>query len=365
MKFLTKRVFSLGAIICLHVTFSLALILAWTIVKRGCDFSVTSFSNEQFYMAGGPGTFNIAAVAIGALFKYLHFNHLGFYLLNVVISSLTVVVFFMLARTCLARRLSLYVTAIFAFNPEFAFYNNFVLKENILILIIVVAMFLFFKAMVTDLPVYKFLFFFLMPLIIVVREPLILMAILPLALLPRTTRRLTIFSGAIAVLCLSYLAREQIAEICALYWVSHIGQYGATKEIFADIYGYPTEVTFGTLLSSPGLLAEYLIRSFLYYMRPGWHAGIKLNAFLVPYTIFVVYIFLASFTYRKYLNSKFRTTYSCIGVAIVLVSMIIIFYDPVERYRYSIYQLGFTLLVLNLKGYQEYIAYRPYMAVAE
>ncbi|MHC4539783.1 MAG: glycosyltransferase family 39 protein [Planctomycetota bacterium] len=358
MKFLTKRVFSLGTIICLHVTLSLGLIMAWTIVKRGWDFSVTSFSNENFYMAGGPGTFNIAAAVIGVLFKHLHFNHLTFYLSNILISSLTVLVFYNLARTCLARRLSLYVTAIFAFNPEFAFYNNFVLKENMLILVIVVAMYFYFKALETDLPGYKFLFCFLLPLIVLMREPLILMGLLPLALLPERTRRLTLFSGTAAAFALLYLAREQCAELYASYWASHIGYYGATTAIFEDIYGYPTGVTFGTLVSSPGLFAEYFLRSLLYYIRPGWHAGVKLNSFLVPYTLFVVYVFVVSFPYRKYLASTYRTAYSFIGMSIILVSLIIILYDPVERYRYSVYQLGFTLLALNLKGYQEYITHR-------
>jgi hypothetical protein len=74
----------------------------------------------------------------------------------------------------------------------------------------------------------------------------------------------------------------------------------------------------------------------------------------VPYTLFVVYVFAASFPYRKYLASAYRTAYFFIGMAIILASLIIIIYDPVERYRYSVYQLGFTLLILNLKGYQEY-----------
>jgi len=365
MKFLTKRVFSPGAIICLHITFSLALIMSWTIVKRGWDFSVTSFSNEQFYIAGGPGTFNIAAVAIGALFKYLHFNHLAFYLLNVVISSLTLVVFFMLARTCLVRKLSLYITAIFAFNPELAFYNNFVLKENILILLIVITMYVYFKALVTDLPVYKFLFFFLLPLIVLMREPLILMGLIPLALFPRATRRLTLFLGIIAAFGLLYLTREQFAGLCMRYWTSHTGYYGATKTIIEDIYGYSTEITFGALFSSPWLLLEYIIRCFLYYMRPGWHAGVKLNAFLVPYTLFVVYVFLSTFPFRKYLNPKFRTAYLYIGISIVLISLLIILYDPVERYRYSVYQFGFTLLVFNFRGYQEYLLRRPYRMATE
>jgi hypothetical protein len=121
MKFLTKKVFSLGTIILLHVTFSVALIMSCTIIKRGWDFSVTSFGNESFYIAGGPARFDMAAVVIGALFEHLNFSHLTFYLFNVLLSSLTVFIFFNLARTCLTRKLSLYLTAIFAFNPELAF----------------------------------------------------------------------------------------------------------------------------------------------------------------------------------------------------------------------------------------------------
>jgi len=124
-------------IVLIHVAFSIALIMAWTIIKRNWDFSVTSFSNENFYRVGGPDHFSLAAVAIGAMFKYLHFNHLTFYLFNTFLSAVTVIVFFSMARTCLDRKLSLYITAIFAFNPEFVFYNNFVLKENALILIII------------------------------------------------------------------------------------------------------------------------------------------------------------------------------------------------------------------------------------
>jgi hypothetical protein len=364
MKFLTKKVFSLGTIIWLHVSFSVALIMAWTIVKRGWDFSVTSFSNERFYVAGGPGTFNAAAVAIGAMFRYLHFNHLTFYLFNVLVSAATVIVFFHLARTCLDRKLALYVTAIFAFNPELAFYNNFVLKENLLILVIVAAMYCFFKALATNGPLYKILFFLLLPLIALMREPLILMGFLVLALLPKTTRRLTLLSGMAAALALVYVTRAQCMELCKSYWESHIGFYGVTTVIFEDIYGYPTGVTFGTLFSSPALLAEYLLRSFLYYVRPGWSAGVKLNSFLVPYTLFVVYVFVASFPYRKFLTPAYRTAYAFIASVVIMTSLLIIIYDPVERYRYSVYQLGFTLMVLNFRGYQERVGPAPCAASA-
>ena len=354
MKFLPRKVFSLGTIIWLHVSFSVALIAAWTVIKRGWDFSVTSFSSESFYVSGGgPGRFDVAAVMIGALFRHLDFNHLAFYSFNILISAAAVVVFYHLARTCLDRKLTLYVTAIFAFNPELAFYNNFVLKENFLILAIVVAMYFFFKALATNESGYKGLFCFLLPPLVLIREPLFLMGLLPLALLPRTARRLILLCGMAATCVLVYLMREQTDVLIERYSTSHTGTYGATKAIFEDIYGYPTSVTFGTLFSSPALLAEYLVRSFLYYVRPGWSAGVKLNSFLVPYTLFVVYVFVASFPYRKFLTPAYRTAYAFIAWVIILVSLLVIIYDPIERYRYSVYQLGFTLLVLNFRGYQE------------
>lgn len=359
MKFLTKKVFALGTIILLHVAFSVALIMAWTIIKRGWDFSMTSFGDESFYIAGGPGRFNIAAIVIGALFKYLHFNHLAFYLFNILLSTTTVVVFFNLARTCLTRKLSLYVTAIFAFNPEFVFYNNFVVKENMLILVIVVAMYFFFKALATNLLGYKILFCLFLPLITLIREPLVLMGFLSLALLTKSRRRLVILAGSAAAFGLLYLMREQSIELFKAHWTSHLGNYGITKFLLKDIYGVPTVITFCTLFSSPALLAEYLFRSFLFYIRPGWSAGIKFNTFLVPYTLFVVYVFIASFPYRKYLASTYRTAYLLIALTVILISLVLIIYNPVERYRYSVYQLGFSLLILNLRGYQEHIHHQP------
>ncbi|MGD2095006.1 MAG: glycosyltransferase family 39 protein [Phycisphaerales bacterium] len=360
MKFLTKKVFSLGTIIGLHVNFSVVLIMAWTIIKRGWDFSVTSFSNESFYMAGGRGRFNIAAVVIGALFKYLHFNHLTFYLFNILLSSFTIFVFFNLARTCLNRRHSLYLTAIFAFNPEFTFYNNFVLKENMLIMVIIIAMYFFFKALTTDLLTYKVVFCLLLPLIFLVREPLVLMSFLPLALLPKSQRKLVVLSG-IAIACvLLYMSREQCVEMLKNYMSSHLGNYGITKALLENIYGVPTLITFGELFSSPALFAGYFLRSFLRYIRPGWSQGVKLNLFLIPYTLFVVYVFIASLPYRKFLTSTYRTAYFLIALIIILVSLVIIIYDPVVRYRYSVYQLGFVLLVLNLRGYQECTPHRSH-----
>ncbi len=339
--------------------------MTWTIVKRDWDFSVTSFGNESFYIAVGPDRFNIAAVVIGALFKHLHFNHLTFYLFNILLSSLTVFVFFNLTRTCLTRKLSLYVTAIFAFNPELVFYNNFVVKENMLILVIIVAMYFFFKALATNLLAYKILFCLLLPLIALIREPLALMGLLPLAFLTKYTRRLIILSGIVAAFGLLYLMPEQSTKLLELYLASHLGNYGVTKVLLEDIYGVPTLITFGELFSSPTLFVEYFSRSFLYYIRPGMGAGIKLNSFLIPYTLFVVYVFLVSFPYRKYLASTYRTAYLFIALTIILVSLTIITYDPVERYRYSVYQLGFTLLVLNLKGYQERILRQPCMTRTE
>jgi len=358
MKFLTRKVFSLGTIIVLHMTFSVALIMVWTIVKRGWDFSITSFGDESFYVAGGPTRFNIAAIAIGALFKYLHFDYLTFYLLNVLLSSLTVFVFFHLARTCLRRKLSLYLTAIFAFNPELAFYNNFVVKENLLILVIIAAMYFFFKALATNSLHYKILFCLFLPVIALIREPLALMVILPLAFLTKSVRKFVAVFGVAAVVGLLY-------PVCQRYWSAHIGYYGATIAIFEDIYGVRTSVTFGELFTSPALLAEYLLRSFLFYVRPGWSAGVKLNTFLVPYTLFVVYVFVASFPYRKYLPSAYRTAYVAIAVTIILISIMLIIYNPVERYRYTVYQFGFMLLILNFRGYQEHFLRRPRTMTAE
>jgi 4-amino-4-deoxy-L-arabinose transferase-like glycosyltransferase len=338
------------------VSFSVELIMAWTIVKRGWDFSVTAFPNERFYMHGGPGVFNLAAVVIGALFKYLHFNHLTFYLFNVLMSVVTVIVFFHLARTCLNRKLALYVTAIFAFNPELALYNNFVLKENLLILAIVTAMYCFFKALDTNGLIYKIQFLLLVLLVALIREPLVFMGLLSLAFVGKSTRRGIILTASFVLLPIMY---GPCAALARSYWFSHLGNYGATKAIFEDIYGVPTSVTFGEVFSSPALFAEYFSRSLLYYLRPGWSTGLKFNSFLVPYTLFVVYVFVASFPYRKHLTSTYRTAYLLITFTVILISLILIIYDPSERYRYSVYQLGFTLLVLNFRGYQECMGQVP------
>ncbi|UCC97008.1 MAG: glycosyltransferase family 39 protein [Phycisphaerales bacterium] len=353
MKFLPKKVFSLGTIVWLHVSFSLVLIIAWTMIKRGWDFRVTSFPNEWFYISGGPDVFNVAAIMIGAMFRCLHFNHLTFYLFNVFVSAATVVVFFHLARTCLGRKLSLYVTAIFAFNPEFGLYNNFVLKENLLILVLIVAMYCFFKALATNRVVYEILFTLILPLIGLLREPLVLMGFLPLAFFRKSMRRLICFFGVVVACSLLYLMREQADVLIKAYSASHLGNYGATKVILEDIYGAPTSVTFGEVFGSPALLAEYFFRSFLYYIRPGWNTGVKLNSVLIPYTLFVVYVFVASFRFRKYLVSSYHTAYMLIALIVIALSLILILYDPIERYRYSVFQLAFTLLVLNLTGYQE------------
>jgi len=358
MKFLTKKVLSPGMIVLTHIAFSIALIMAWTVVKRGWDFSVTSFSNENFYMAGGPDHFSLAAVAIGAMFKYLHFNHLAFYLFNTFISAVTVIVFFNMARTCLDRKLSLYITAIFALNPEFVFFNNFVLKENIIILAIVVVMYLFFKALATDSLRYKILFCLLLPLILLLRKPLVLMGILPIVFLPKCTRKLILISGiAVASYVLIYLLR--------LCWTSNLGDYGVTKIIIEDMYGAPAIVKFYKIFGTPTLLVEYLFRSTLYYIRPGWSAGAKFNSFLVPYTLIAVYIFIASLRYRHFLSHIYRNAYLTIALIIIGTSLILIVYDPIERYRYSIYQFGFTLLILNLRGYQEHRKSNLYPRPAE
>lgn len=364
MKFLTRKVFSLGTIVLIHVAFSIALIMAWTIIKRDWDFSVTSFSSEIFYISGGvPSRFDIAAIVIGALFKHLHFNHLIFYLFNTMLSSVTVIIFFNMARICLERKLSLFITAIFAFNPEFVFYNNFVLKENALILIIILAMYLFFKALDTNFFVYKIFFILLLPLIAVIREPFALMVLLPLAFLRKPVKRLILLSATVAALYVVLIMQEKILLFLQRYWASHLGNYGTTRIILEKIYGKPTIVTFGEIFSSPSLFANYYIRSILYYIRPGWSAGMKLNSFLIPYSLFTIYVFMASFRYRKYLTSYYRTTYQLIALSIILVSLILIIYDPIERYRYSVYQLGFTLIVLNFRGYQEYLLYHPDMVM--
>jgi len=138
-------------------------------------------------------------------------------------------------------------------------------------------------------------------------------------------------------------------------WASHLGNYGATRIILEKMYGVPTLVTFGEILSSPSLFAYYYLRSFLYYIRPGWSAGMKFNSFLVPYTLIVVYIFIASLRYRHFLSPIYRKVYLTIALIIIGTSLLIIIYDPIERYRYSVYQFGFTLLILNLRGYQEHI----------
>jgi len=234
MRFLTKKVLSLKVIVFIHVVFSIALIMAWTIIKRNWDFSVTSFPNESFYMTGGYGEFNMAAVLIGALFKYLHINHLTFYLINVLMSTTTVIVFFYMARTCLTRKLSLYVTGIFALNPEFAFYNNFILKENLLILVIVVVMYFFFKSLATNSSTYKILFCLFLPLIPILRESLIFMGILPLVFFSKSTRRFIYLWGTLALLIYEKITLF-FTSFCESYWISHIGDYGATKAIFTDI----------------------------------------------------------------------------------------------------------------------------------
>lgn len=343
-------------IILIHVAFSITLIMAWTIIKRGWDFSVTSFSNENFYITGGPDDFSIVAIVIGILFKYLHFNHLSFYLFNTLLSAVTVIVFFNMARVCLERKLSLYITAIFAFNPEFVFYNNFILKENIIILTIVVVMYFFFKALATNSLSYKVLFCLLLPLVPLLRKPLVLVGLLPIVFLPKCTRKLVLVSGIIATCGLLFY----ILRLC---WTSNIGDYGATKIVLENIYGSPTAVPFSAVFGTPALLAEYLFRSFLYYIRPGWSAGMKLNSFLVPYTLLTVYLFMASLRYRHFLSPIDRRVYLAIVLIIIGVSLVIIIYDPIERYRYSVYQFGFTLFVLNLRGYQERI--RPCVDTAE
>ena len=213
-------------------------------------------------------------------------------------------------------------------------------------------MYLFFKAMATNSLRYKILFILLLPLVPLLRKPLVLMGLLPIVFLPKCTKKLILISGiAVAGGLLFY-----ILQLC---WTADVGDYGATKIILKDIYGAPTIIKLCTIFLTPSLLVEYLFRSTLYYIRPGWSAGMKFNSFLVPYTLFTVYIFIASFRYRHFLSPIDRRVYLTIALIIIGVSIVFIVYDPIERYRYSVYQLGFTLIILNLRGYQKRIDSYP------
>lgn len=325
----------------------------WTFLKRDGDFSVMFCPNEKAFVAGNVPRLGWTAIVTGALFKYLHFNHLAFYLFNTFLSAVSVVIFHSLARTCLDKKLSLYVTAIFAFNPAVFYYNNFVLKETILMLIIVSVMYLFLKALETNLLRYKIMLLLLLPLLLT-REPFCLMFLLLFAFLPARKARFMILLPAIALfialMCYSLFFDWDLVD---KYLCSHLGNYGATKIVLRHIYGKPTVITFAELFNSPVLFAKYLLISAFYYMKPGMNDGIKLNCILIPHTLFVYVIFIKSFMYRRFLDSRYRIAYSYIGMIILLVSLILIVYDPIERYRYCVFHLVFTLLVLNFKGWQK------------
>ena len=359
MRFLSKKVFSLSTITVMHIIASLAVLFMWTTLKRGGDFSVTSFPDESFYISGGPGEFNLLGTFIGILFKYLHFNHLDFYLFNILLSTTAVVVFFKTVRTFLNRKLSLYLTAIFAFNPEMLYYNNFVLKESILTLVIVVAMYLFLKAWATNLLHHKILFYLFLPLLPLIREPLVLMMILPLAFLPKSTRLITYSLIITIAICLSQVVPDEyISKINPFALHKFAGSVGLTHRILTSTLGTETLITFEELISTPLSLLEYLLRSTLYFIRPGWDNGILLNSVLVPYSLFVFYIFLASFQYRKWLNKNDRRAYFFIALSLILLSVFLIMCIPSVRYRYNVFLLAFMLIILNFKGYGIHVSHK-------
>ena len=127
--------------------------LLWTYIKRGGDFSVMLCPDEKMYIAGDTAWLGWMSLFISALFRYLHFNHLAFYLFNTFLSTISVIIFYNISRIHLEKQLSLLATAVFAFNPVVFYHNNFVLKETILMLMIVSAMYSFFKAQETNLRV--------------------------------------------------------------------------------------------------------------------------------------------------------------------------------------------------------------------
>jgi len=187
VRFLTKKTPSINTIVVLHVVFSIGFMLMWTFLKRGGDFSVMFCPNEKGFVAG-----NVSRLGWTA-------NHLAFYLFNTFLSTISVVIFHSLARTCLDKKLSLYATAIFAFNPAVFYYNNFVLKETILMLIIVSVMYLFLKALKTNLLRYKIMLLLLLPLLLT-REPFCFMFLLLFAFLPKQKMKIMILLPAVVLL---------------------------------------------------------------------------------------------------------------------------------------------------------------------
>ena len=324
----------------------------WTFLKRDGDFSVMFCPNEKEFVAGNVTRLGWTAIVTGVLFKYLHFNHLAFYLFNTFLSAVSVVIFQSLARTCLNKKLSLYATAIFAFNPAVFYYNNFVLKETILMLIIVSVMYLFLKALETYLLRYKIMLLLLLPLLFT-REPFCFMFLLLFAFLPkRKTRMMMLLPAIILLFVIMCYANCLHWNSISRYFHSHLGNYGATKINLQHIYGKPTVITYAELLTTPVLFAKYILLSVYYFFKPGLNNGIKLNCVLIPYDLFFYFILIASFKFRKFLCQRDKIAYSYIGIIFLLVSLVFLIYDPLERYRDSITPLLTVLLVLNFKGWQ-------------
>ena len=352
IRFLTKKTLSINTIVVLHVIFSIGFMLIWTFVKREGDFSVMFCPNEKAFVAGNVPRLGWTAIVTGVLFKYLYFNHLAFYLFNTFLSAISVVIFYGLTRTCLDEKLSLSATAIFAFNPVVFYYNNFVLKETILMLLIVSVMYLFFKALKTNSMWYKIMLLLLLPLLLT-REPFCFMFLLLFAFLPARKAKFMMLLPAIALfIALMRYSLFSDWDLVDKYLSSHLGNYGATRIILRHIYGKPTVITFAELLTTPVLFAKYILLSVYYFFKPGLNDGIKLNCVLIPYDLFFYFILITSFKFRKFLCQRDKIAYSYIGIIFLLVSFVFLLYDPLERYRDSINPLLTMLLVLNFKGWQ-------------
>ena len=311
--------------------------------------------NEKAFVVGNVSQLGWIAVFTSALFKYLHFNHLAFYLFNTFLSAISVFIFHKLASIHLDKKLSLFITAIFAFNPAIFFYNNFILKETILMLIVVSFMYFFFKVLETGVLGYKILFLLLLPLF-TTREPFCFAFLLAFAFLP--DRKAKIMMLLPVVILLSVLIYYNLFpnwdwDMINKYLCSHLGNYGATKNILRQIYSQATVITFAELLTSPVLFMKYISLSIFYYLKPGMYEGFKLNCTLIPYDLFFYFIFIKTFKYRKFLKTRDSIAYSYIGIVILLISVVFLIYDPHERYRDSVTAFIFMLLVLNFKGWQK------------
>lgn len=326
--------------------------LLWTYIKRGGDFSVMFCPDEKMYITGDTAWLGWMSLFISALFRYLHFNHLAFYLFNTFLSTISVIIFYNISRIHLEKQLSLLATAVFAFNPVVFYHNNFVLKETILMLMIVSAMYSFFKAQETNLLQYKIMLLLLLPLLLT-REPFCFMFLLLLAFLSKQKIKMIILP--LAIILFFYMicyTNNPCFNFINSYFHSHLGNYGATKIILQHIYGQPTTITFSELFTTPALFAKYICLSIWYYIRPGMYDGVRFNCVLIPYDLFFYFMLLKSFRFRKFLRSRDKISYFYIGMVILLISLLFIIYDPHERYRDSITPLLTVLLVLNFKGWQ-------------